>query len=88
VRFSNLFPFMTHSNSYDADLSCFPPSTRFQTPVLKRSTNPTCPPTSAIFYFPIYPSLAEEAGLLLDEWFREEGALGFGDLHNQVRYLF
>jgi hypothetical protein len=27
-------------------------------------------------------------GLLLDDWFRWEGTLGFGDLHNQVRYLF
>jgi phosphatidylserine decarboxylase len=36
----------------------------FQTPVLKRSTNPTYTPASATFDFPIYLSLADKLGVV------------------------
>jgi len=39
-------------------------STRFQTPVLKRSTNPVYPAKDATFDFPIYLSLADKLGVV------------------------
>jgi len=39
-------------------------STRFQTPVLKRCTNPIYAPKDATFDFPIYLSLADKLGVV------------------------
>jgi phosphatidylserine decarboxylase len=39
-------------------------STCFQTPVLKRCTNPICAPKDATFDFPIYLSLADKLGVV------------------------
>lgn len=39
-------------------------STRHQTPVAKRTTNPTYPPKDATFDFPIYLSLADKLGVV------------------------
>lgn len=39
-----------------------PPATRFTTPVIKRSLNPTFPPGQSTFDFPIYLSLAGVIG--------------------------
>jgi phosphatidylserine decarboxylase len=39
-------------------------STRFQTPVLKRSTNPVYAAKDATFDFPIYLSLADKLGVV------------------------
>ncbi|KIM73726.1 hypothetical protein PILCRDRAFT_80830, partial [Piloderma croceum F 1598] len=39
-------------------------STRLQTPVLKRNTNPVYPPKDATFDFPIYLSLADKLGVV------------------------
>ena len=39
-------------------------STRFQTPVLKRNTNPVYPAKDATFDFPIYLSLADKLGVV------------------------
>jgi phosphatidylserine decarboxylase len=39
-------------------------STRLQTPVLKRNTNPVYPAKDATFDFPIYLSLADKLGVV------------------------
>jgi len=39
-------------------------STRFQTPVLKRNTNPIYPAKDATFDFPIYLSLTDKLGVV------------------------
>jgi phosphatidylserine decarboxylase len=39
-------------------------STRFQTPVSKKNTNPTYDPKDATFDFPIYLSLADKLGVV------------------------
>jgi phosphatidylserine decarboxylase len=43
-------------------------STHFETPVLKRSTNPTYPPTSVTFDYPIYLPFADKLVVELVVW--------------------
>ena len=60
-------PCFTHSRnsrSFDRFVVASLLGTKFQTPVAKKTLNPTYPPKDATFDFPIYLSLADKLGVV------------------------
>ena len=55
---------LTQSRSFDRFVVASLLGTKFQTPVAKKTLNPTYPPKDATFDFPIYLSLADKLGVV------------------------